>query len=165
MTTYRYINGELITPEAYKQQQRQQQALARYEAPVGEILPPQPTLPAAVHQQTHEHSTPMERSRSFTVRYANIAAILLLLSVGLVWVVSGALIISTTLALFGILAVIAFIVLTRQDFEHSAYGNERLRIQQMAKMLDRQSARQHREQMKKMRYAHELNLKEMEVRK
>jgi len=179
MATYKFDHDTdtLVPADQWHEQQAQrhqkyqpEHQLERYIEPSPksvDILPPAPlyqpdeSLGAPLGYESKEASTPIERSKSFVIRYSAIAVVLLLLSLGVVWIAVGAVQLNYILALFGLLAVIAFVVLTKSDYQHSTYGNERHRITQLSTLLDNESARIHQRQMEQIQLDHEFRMNSM----
>jgi len=161
MATYKYHQDELMPIEQWHQQQANLHQQTN-------IMPPQ-NLTATYRQaasmmtppDTHnieERSTPITRAQAFSIRYINIGIILLLLSLGVVWVAAGTVIVSHVVALFGTLALIAFIALTKYDYQNTTYNNERHRISALSMLLDNESARLHERELEQLRLNYDLRI-------
>ena len=168
MATYKVDDDFNLVPiddwnnqQAIKHQRNQ---AAKYIDPdPGDIMPytQADVMPVVTHQQSVETSTPQARANSFLTRFAGICALYIPLSIGAVWTAAGTVILSYVLGLFGILGAITFVVLTRQDYQHSTAGTERQRTAELGLTLRQQVNNNHDYRMRKLDLDHQYRMEKV----
>jgi len=95
------------------------------------------------------------------IRYAGICVLLLFLSIGTVWAVTGQIYIFATLGLLGLLGGVVFIVLTKYDYQHSVAGTERQKTAELGQVLRQQLQHNHEYRMRKMELDHQFRMEKV----